>query len=315
MKKLLILFFFIINSVYSAETIPNSRLFHLEGADYKYTNPTAFEWARTLPSNGWKFLDSSFSSKYLGAWGIIALSTGVMIIYDQKITHQAQRLGRFLKLGNKENTVATFRVGGSALLRRPGDLGSTFYFIGDGWITIGFMTGMFFNGYLNNNPRTLQVSSQLLQGLLLTGLTTQTIKRITGRESPVTATKPGGRWHFFPSFKTYQGHISAYDAFPSGHLATTMTTFMILSENFPEYTWIKPVGITAMSLLAFQMVNNSVHWASDYPLALGIGYMIGKTIVENGRQKLEGTGEQSHSYFAPLLDPTGKYGIAWNMDY
>lgn len=295
--------------------MPNSHIYHLEGADYKYTSPTAFEWAKTLPQNGWRFLDSSFSSKYLGAWGIIALSTGVMIIYDQQITNQTQRFGRFLKLGNKENTVGTLNVGGSKLLRRPSDLGSAFYFIGDGWVTIGLLSGFFINGYLKEQPRTLQVSSQLLQGLLLTGLTTQILKRSTGRESPIKATKPGGRWKFFPSFSTFQHHISSYDAFPSGHLATTMTTFMIISENFPEYTWIKPVGITAMTLLGFQMVNNSVHWASDYPLALGIGYMIGKTIVDNGRQKLEGDTNQTHSYFAPVFDPNGKVGLAWNLDY
>lgn len=314
LKVFFILFFFIFNSVYAGEILPNQRIYRLEGVDYKYTTPTAFEFARTLPRNTWRFLDSSFSTKYLKAWGIIALSTGVLIIYDQQVTNQTQRLGRFLKLGNKENTVATFKVGGHSLLRRPGDLGSTFYFMGDGWVTIGFMTGFFVNGYFHDNPRTLQVSSQLFQGLLMTGLTTQVLKRTTGRESPVRATKPGGRWRFFPKTSDFQANISAYDAFPSGHLATTMTTFMILAENYPEVTWIKPVGITVLSLLGFQMVNNSVHWASDYPLALGIGYMIGKTIVANGREKLDNP-NQTQSYFSPLIENDGKIGVAWNVNY
>lgn len=315
MKTCLILLFFITQSVFSNDTIPNSKIYRLEGIDYKYTSPSAFEFATTLPKNTWKFLDSSFSGKYLEAWGAIALSTGVLIIYDQQITNQTQRLGRFLKLGNKENTKGTLRVGGSPLLRRPSDVGSAFYFIGDGWVTIGFLTGFFINGQFTDSPRSFQVSSQLLQGLLMTGLTTQIIKRVTGRESPVRATKPGGRWRFFPKTSEFQNAISAYDAFPSGHLATTMTTFMILSENFPDYTWIKPVGITAMGLLGFQMVNNSVHWASDYPLALGIGYMIGKTIVDNGRVKQENDPNQTRSYFTPLFEPSGKLGVAWNLDY
>jgi hypothetical protein len=315
LKKFLILLFLLLNAAFSAENAPNSRVYHLEDADYKYTNPTLFEFATTLPKNTWSFLDSSFSSKYLGAWGIIALSTGIMIVYDQQITNQMQRFGRFLKLGNKENTKGTLKVGGSPLLRRPTDLGSLFYFMGDGWITLGLTSGFLINGALDHNPRTLQVSSQLLQGLLMTGLTTQIIKRSTGRESPVRATKPGGRWRFFPKTSDFQNAISAYDAFPSGHLATTMTAYMILSENYPELTWIKPVGITVLSLLGFQMVNNSVHWASDYPLALGIGYMIGKTIVEHGREKIDRDPNQTHAFFTPLIEGKGKLGIVWNMDY
>ncbi len=322
MKYIIILLSIFFNTVFSHEIskdIPEqknySQIYHLNDIDYKYTRPTAFEFATTLPQNTWRFLDSSFSKKYLNAWGAIALSTGVMIVYDQKITNQVQRFGRFLGLGNKENTVATLRVGGSPLLRRPSDVGSAMYFIGDGWVTIGFMGGFFANGLITESSRNLQVSSQLFQGLLMTGLTTQLIKRTTGRQSPIKSDKPGGRWRFFPPTSKYQNNISAYDAFPSGHLATTMTTFMILSENFPEYRFIKPVGITAMTLLGFQMVNNSVHWASDYPLALGIGYMIGKTIVENGREKVESSPNETHSYFAPLLDTSGKYGLAWNIEY
>jgi hypothetical protein len=315
LKKIIIFALVLFNSAFSAENMSNSRLYHLEGVDYKYTKPGVFEFATTLPKNTWRFLDSSFSTQYLEAWGAIALSTGVMIIYDQQITNQTQRFGRFLKIGNKENTKATLNVGGSSLLRRPSDLGSAMYFMGDGWVTLALTSGFLANGLIKDSPRSLQVSSQLFQGLLITGLTTQIIKRSTGRESPVRASKPGGRWRFFPSTSKFQGAISAYDAFPSGHLATTMTSFMILSENFPEYTWIKPVGITILSLLGFQMVNNSVHWASDYPLALGIGYMIGKTIVENGRQKIDDSTQQTHSFFAPLLEEGGKYGLAWNLSY
>jgi hypothetical protein len=35
------------------------------------------------------------------------------------------------------------------------------------------------------------------------------------------------------------------------------------------------------------MINNGVHWISDYPLALGIGYLFGKIIVDEGRQRVD----------------------------
>ncbi len=308
----------LLNSAFAADAVAPSQdgsVYRMEGIDYKYTKPKAFDFLTRIPKDGWKFLDNSFSSEYLGAWGIIAVSTGILIVYDQQITNQFQRFGRFTHLGNHENTVATLRVGGSALLRRPSDVGSLFYFFGDGWVTLGLAAGFLGTGYISNDTREMQVASQLVQGLLTTGIVTQLIKRTTGRESPIKATKSGGRWRFFPKTSDFQNNISAYDAFPSGHLAATMTAFTIISQNYSEYTWIKPVGYTMMTLLGYQMVNNSVHWISDYPLALGIGYMIGKTIVNNSREKLSNDPNQIHSYFTPLLDPGGKMGVAWILDY
>jgi hypothetical protein len=295
-----------------------TKRYELNGAIYEYQIPSNFEFAKTLPSNGAKYLKNSFSftDDNLKAWGAIILSSAIMIHYDQEITDNVQRLGRKLGIGNNENTVATMKVGSVSLLRRPSDLGSAMYFIGDGWITLGLAGGFLSTGYFTEDPRTRTVGQQLLQGILLTGITTQVIKRATGRQSPIRADKPGGRWKLLPSFNEYQKDTSKYDAFPSGHLATTMTTFMIISENYPEYKWIKPTGYTLMSLLAFQMVNNSVHWAGDYPLAIGIGYMIGKTIVENGRKKVEDEKSLTDKVtLAPLFSIDGKMGVMASLSF
>jgi hypothetical protein len=39
-----------------------------------------------------------------------------------------------------------------------------------------------------------------------------------------------------------------------------------------------------MTALSFQMVNNGVHWISDYPLAIGMGYLFGQVAVDRGRK-------------------------------
>jgi hypothetical protein len=57
----------------------------------------------------------------------------------------------------------------------------------------------------------------------------------------------------------------------------------VLALNYPEHRYIWPVGSAAMGVLSFAMVNNGVHWASDYPLALAIGGVIGRTVVQRGR--------------------------------
>jgi hypothetical protein len=147
------------------------------------------------------------------------------------------------------------------------------------------LSGFFYvKGLINRDDyRALNTSSELVEALLSVGVTTQTFKRMTGRQSPIAALETGhdgGLWTPFPSFSAYGKHTPYYDAMPSGHMATFMATLVIISTNYPEYKWIKPVGYSLGGLLAFSMVSNKVHWASDYPVGILIGYMIGKNIAK-----------------------------------
>jgi membrane-associated PAP2 superfamily phosphatase len=151
-------------------------------------------------------------------------------------------------------------------------------------IPISITVGMLGYGLVTDDIRSLQTSSQLAEGLLSVAVVVQTIKRTTGRQTPGAKTESGGKWQFFPNVKEYTRNTPSYDAFPSGHLATAMMTITVLGDNYPEYTLIKPVGYGLMTLLGFQMINNGVHWASDYPIAIAIGYGIGKVAVSRGRK-------------------------------
>ena len=59
------------------------------------------------------------------------------------------------------------------------------------------------------------------------------------------------------------------------------------------------------------MMNNGVHWASDYPLGLGIGYMVGKAITSNSGNRIKKTA--SVLKFYPSLMPGQPLGL--NMAY
>lgn len=59
----------------------------------------------------------------------------------------------------------------------------------------------------------------------------------------------------------------------------------ILHENYPNNPYILPIGYSLMIPLAFQMLNNGIHWASDYPLGLAIGYGFGHIIVQREKSK------------------------------
>jgi hypothetical protein len=151
---------------------------------------------------------------------------------------------------------------------------------------------LFTYGKIKDDYRALSTASQLAEAFILMGIGTQIVKRITGRETPGESSTPAGKWRFFPSFSDYQNHTPSYDAFPSGHLATLMSSITIFSENYPEKKWIKPVGYSLTGLVAYSMINNKVHWASDYPLAIGMGYLCARQVVKRNRQVVSSTGLQ-----------------------
>ena len=149
------------------------------------------------------------------------------------------------------------------------------------------------------------------------------LKRITGRESPWITMGPdgshvnGGDWHLFPGTKIYQNNVPKYDAFPSGHLATLMSTITILSGNYPDNKYIKPVGYSLMGLLGYSMLNNGVHWISDFPLAIAIGYTSGKIALSHGRQiitkKLKDHGISSS--LTPVYLGQGTMGLSYRLTF
>jgi len=176
----------------------------------------------------------------------------------------------------------------------------------EAWTFLLFLIVMFFLGYglLTDNNRALHTASQLAEAILGVAFTTQLLKHITGRESPHTTNINGGKWRLFPNQIDYHNDIPNYDAFPSGHLATAMMTLTVVSENYPEKKFIQPVGYLLMTILSFQMVNNRVHWVSDYPLALSIGYSFGRIAVARGRAKSGGNSfEKNTTSFQPSVSP------------
>jgi len=122
----------------------------------------------------------------------------------------------------------------------------------------------------------LRTASQTTEAILACGGIVQLLKHVTGRESPFVSTKRTGKWQFFPNQIQYSKHVPHFDAFPSGHLATATTTLIVIAENYPELTWLRPVGYAALGAISSSLVAYGIHWWSDFPLALVLGYSFGE---------------------------------------
>ena len=227
-------------------------------------------------SGVWLIAKSSFQRKNLVGLGVVAATTTLLIIKDQHIINWVRKTSDDMELNPEDKFHIIWKIGDTKIIKSPKNLNSALYQIGEGGVSMALAGGLWIYGKIEKDKRAIGTSYDLAETFMTMGVTSQIIKRVTGRESPFMATVPGGKWTPFPSFKAYQSNTSAYDAFPSGHLATMMATVTVLSDNYPEKKWIKPVGYSLIGLSAWAMMNTEVHWAGDYPLAIGIGYLSGK---------------------------------------
>jgi hypothetical protein len=248
-----------------------------------YNKPVKWAFIKNIPSDLGQIAKAPTQRKNLINLGLIAASTGLLVWQDQNLLDGAMRLGSDLGLNPETRYAVLLHAGDTKVIKFPKNVNTAFYQLGEGGTTMLIAGGLFIYGKIHHDYRSLQTASDLTETFISMGLATQLLKRSFGRQSPFVATRPGGKWTPLPAFSSYQKNTPNYDAFPSGHLATMMATVTVLSLNYPEKRWIKPVGYSLMGLTAFAMMNTEVHWAGDYPLALALGYISGKITV--GRHK------------------------------
>ena len=186
--------------------------------------------------------------------------------------------------------------------------------MGDGRSQFGLAVAFALFGFITKDDRALRTASEIVEAVFASGAVVQVLKHITGRESPFVSTKPGGAWRFFPNQIDYQKHVPAYDAFPSGHLTTSLAAFTVIAENYPEIKWIKPVCYTMEGLLAISMVNTGIHWYSDYPLAIFLGYEFGKIISHppNLNDEQKDDNKKLHVAVGPYFNQIGN-GLSFSL--
>ncbi len=244
---------------------------------YMYQKPKFFDFLTKIPKD-FGIMGNMFLQKNNLIWFGASVGTTVGLLpIDQKLVDNSREFGE--KIGFEENYTYT-----GPIKMFPQNINSAIYRLGNGFTIILVGGGLLTYGLMNNNYRAIHTSSELMEGIIASGILVQTFKRISGRESPFIAAEngnSGGAWRPFPSFKSYQQNTPYYDAMPSGHLATLMTSVVIIAENYKEVKWIKPIGIGVMSLMCLEMMQSKVHWASDYPIAIFMGYIVGKSIVKS----------------------------------
>jgi PAP2 superfamily len=268
------------------------------GKIFIYQKPKSFSFLTKLPKDAARIAVAPFQKKNIKPLLWIAGSTALLLLSDEAISEGVGQFSKNIHLSpdEKYKDVLNIKIwkANTSLLKAPQNINTTLYQLGQGFPSLLIGAGLFTYGKIHKDYRAISTANQLAESFILMGVGTQLLKRITGRQSPSQAVDLDGAWHPFPSLKNYQNHTPSYDAFPSGHLATLMSTVTILAENYREKKWIKPIGYPVMGFVGYSMINNNVHWASDYPLAIALGFLCAKQVVKNNRRVLQSTSVNKH---------------------
>ena len=279
----------------SSTAAPASQSYRFgDGASYTYARPTPFGWLGRSVRDVGTLAGETTDPANLGTLGALLGGTVLLVHYDQDIYDETRQFGS--RQGISQD------AGGSSFTGLPRNFGNYLYFIGDGRVPALMAAGFLGAGYYADDIRMQSVASQLAEILVSTGMVSQGLKQALGRETPESRTKDGGEWHGPQNLAEYTRHETSYDAMPSGHLATAVAALTVLAENYPEHsTALWSGGSVLMGLLAFQMVNNGVHWAGDYPFGAAIGYALGEIAADGARIKSgpAGAGSPVHLSLAP----------------
>ena len=257
--------------------------------------PAWHDMVTNVPSDWMKYSRITFREDKVTPYATIAVFTALLIATDEPTWQESKRMTE-----------------SSPTIKSASNF---FTNIGDGTAQLSLAAAYAVYGLTMDNNRALRTASQAIQALLAGGIVVQVIKHVTGRESPFVATSPTGIWRFFPNQIDYHKKVPHYDAFPSGHICTSMSTVVVIAENYPELKWIRPVGYTLVGLIGVSMVNVGIHWYSDYPLGLMIGYTFGMIASHPEGYDIAHIGRDgSHALtLAPELIPGG-IGIVMNLN-
>lgn len=147
--------------------------------------------------------------------------------------------------------------------------------------------GLFSAGF--KDEKGVQTSLLATQAIITSGIWTQIIKQLTGRERPkasyIFSQMEGGKWHgvFAKYLEVNPDDRSgfSYDAFPSGHTATAFSIATVFALQYNENKAVPVLFYSAATLVGISRLTEHEHWASDVFVGALLGYLSGKQVVNH----------------------------------
>lgn len=143
--------------------------------------------------------------------------------------------------------------------------------LGDGTVLIPLLGGM----YLLGGKSDKDTATLAFAALVNAGLTTEGLKRLTGRERPDT--DGGGEFHG-PRFE------NGYNSFPSGHTSAAFAVATVLANRNPKQKWLY-YGLA--SAVGVARIRKGAHFPADVLAGAGVGIYVGNWTLNHGPRLIE----------------------------
>lgn len=139
-------------------------------------------------------------------------------------------------------------------------------------VIVGSALGVYAISEAFGLKREKAVSLMVLESFLLTALTIDGMKYVTGRERP---NKADSAFDFEGPLK---GDTNA--SFPSGHAGHAFSVASVIAEVYGEENpWVPWVSYGLATATAFSRINDNKHWFSDVFVGSALGLAIGKMVT------------------------------------
>ncbi len=157
------------------------------------------------------------------------------------------------------------------------EIGDVYDRISSPLVVVGLAAPMLTAGLLFEDPKLLTTTRLMVESFLVAGAITFFGKRILGRSRPYV----NAGAHDFDPFRSPSTKASR--SMPSGHTTSAFATMTVLAKQYRQW-WIRVPAYTIAVSVALQRIESRSHWGSDVILGGAIGYWVGHTLVNKGRQ-------------------------------
>jgi membrane-associated phospholipid phosphatase len=154
------------------------------------------------------------------------------------------------------------------------------------WGAVG-TAGVFLGvGLISGDKRSTETAVLAANAMLQSEILVTFLKGLFGRQRPEFA---GGVDHWSGPeglLKLFgRGKAGEYDSFPSGHAITAFSLATVLAMQYRTSVWVPILSYTVATGVGLSRVTESKHWLSDVLVGSVLGYVVGRLVVRNHRQR------------------------------
>lgn len=143
-------------------------------------------------------------------------------------------------------------------------------------VAIGTVSAFAVSGIVLQDRRLTRTSVNLLEAVAITKAVTGVFKGLAGRARPYGETGP---WDLEAAEFGSQ-HLTR--SMPSGHTSRAFALASVIAHEYPAW-WVQLPAYSVAASVGVQRMQSGNHWLSDVVVGGALGYLIGRTVADDGR--------------------------------